>query len=369
MFQETFPHSMLAPPQEQAAVHTDPTTGLHHECRKSLDTGTFIDTKFFVFSRRNQDAVIYAPGAVYAGSGVLRGAGCHYLEALLGGGFGGNTVTGLLNGDVPEGRTHLTEAESQVFESDSDIEDDDDTPTLASTHPTNMTVNCTEDDSWISEEDSSLDHCAAKIIQADMKPVTGNKNTMKVEEDNVSGPDYKGKIVVLSQFAYPTWKALVYYLYTGTISFAPLTSQLDAPGGSRRHATFGPPLCSPKSMYKLADELGMVGLKARAEADFRSKLSSRNITTELFSTFTLQFDRIRDIEIAFACTSARDVIRSALPAWLADTPAEEIKRHATTLGSLIQKLAENSTHIHQSSPPVYQTLGQWGAAPFEQQWP
>ena len=65
-----------------------------------------------------------------------------------------------------------------------------------------------------------------------------------------------------------------------------------------------PPECSPKSMYRLADEvglsiytfgtpgnlnlsqLGLTELKKLAMEDIKTKLSSDNILVELFSTFT-----------------------------------------------------------------------------------
>jgi hypothetical protein len=55
-----------------------------------------------------------------------------------------------------------------------------------------------------------------------------------------------------------SWQAMVYYMYTSKISFAPLKSE----GARARRAAIEnykllhpdvPPLCSPKSMYRLAD--------------------------------------------------------------------------------------------------------------------
>ena len=104
-----------------------------------------------------------------------------------------------------------------------------------------------------------------------------------------------------------SWKAFIYYLYTGKVAFACLRSQGRAPTPStvvrKENLSPSPPLCSPKSMYKLADEvsipvitphmarlkqfqLGISDLKELARDDILSKLSNENIVIELFSTFT-----------------------------------------------------------------------------------
>jgi hypothetical protein len=67
-------------------------------------------------------------------------------------------------------------------------------------------------------------------------------------------PYYSG----LSLIDFHRWLALLYYMYTDEIFFAPLRSQ-----GSRtaRHRSFDvPPPCSPKSMYRLACKVGLLSL-------------------------------------------------------------------------------------------------------------
>ena len=55
------------------------------------------------------------------------------------------------------------------------------------------------------------------------------------------------------------WSAFVFYLYTGDVNFAPLTSQTQVPrpsnSDSKETTTADAPRCSPKSMYRLADEV------------------------------------------------------------------------------------------------------------------
>ena len=48
-------------------------------------------------------------------------------------------------------------------------------------------------------------------------------------------------------------RALIFYLYTGEVAFAPLKSQgVDRPN---ELAIAQVPLCSPKSMYRIADKV------------------------------------------------------------------------------------------------------------------
>lgn len=106
-----------------------------------------------------------------------------------------------------------------------------------------------------------------------------------------------------------SWRSLFFYRCTDEISFAPLESQ----GAHRRSSyirknTFKgmPPPCSPKSVYVLANlvrqlsiiesfrrltrsiELGMQPLRDRALADIKSKVSSKNVVSEVFSQVTAE---------------------------------------------------------------------------------
>lgn len=56
------------------------------------------------------------------------------------------------------------------------------------------------------------------------------------------------------------WEALLFYIYTGTIFFAPLRSEgaeerMCAVKQHKHDHPYRPPLCSPKSVYRLADKV------------------------------------------------------------------------------------------------------------------
>ncbi|GAA6040102.1 hypothetical protein JCM8097_002029 [Rhodosporidiobolus ruineniae] len=136
--------------------------------------------------------------------------------------------------------------------------------------------------------------------------------------------------VVVSDAAYSTLRALLFYLYTNTITFSPLASTYyvakDAalsssppvafPYTSRREYLLahhpvlpqhqgaggegaGPGPCSAKAIYRLADKMGLQELKDRAREHIVKSLTAQNIVYEVFGSFSQRFDEIREVEIAF----------------------------------------------------------------------
>lgn len=143
--------------------------------------------------------------------------------------------------------------------------------------------------------------------------------------------------VVVRDSSYATFKALLYFLYTDTIEFAPLTSSFISGGGGQRKtgaaaaegAAAAPPQrfnammlrahtrrqeviaeycrrwpsrpapCSAKAMYRLADKLQISDLKRRAQEHLCASLTVHNIVWEAFSSFTSHFPDVRKMEIDF----------------------------------------------------------------------
>lgn len=171
----------------------------------------------------------------------------------------------------------------------------------------------------------------------------------------------KRRKVIVRDAAYATYKALLYYLYTDTIAFAPLHSHFYSQTTSSDESSdvveevreaFGGPLlksdssnaaseasfpsssrttpntfakdrrrahtqrqhviddycslhpnvpapCSAKSMYRLADKLQIPELKKRAQEELAGNLTVDNIVWEVFSGFNTQFPAIRKMETDF----------------------------------------------------------------------
>ncbi|KAF7791218.1 hypothetical protein EIP86_002232 [Pleurotus ostreatoroseus] len=110
----------------------------------------------------------------------------------------------------------------------------------------------------------------------------------RIKEESDENNEYNLDAVVVGA-ASTTWEAFLFYLHTGVLEFAPLSST----GGKKRTAYIKQALtpdrprpCSPKSMYRLADIMKLDDLKQLCLNEIRDQLSVRNILTELLSTFT-----------------------------------------------------------------------------------
>jgi len=100
--------------------------------------------------------------------------------------------------------------------------------------------------------------------------------------------------------AYVTWRAMIFYLATSQISFAPLYSNDRWRGRSAteiKHGINSTP--SAKSMYRLADKLGLEDLCKLSLSHIQSQLSIDNVIQEVFTPFTSRYKTIRTVELAF----------------------------------------------------------------------
>ncbi|KAF9649996.1 hypothetical protein BDM02DRAFT_1687210 [Thelephora ganbajun] len=94
---------------------------------------------------------------------------------------------------------------------------------------------------------------------------------------------------------------MVYFLYTGNIGFAPLSSdprhELPAEARSGDWGTVRLPHPSAKSIYRLADKYDIPTLKQLAKAYIHENLAYCNIVDEVFSSFSLSFPEILSVQV------------------------------------------------------------------------
>jgi hypothetical protein len=156
-----------------------------------------------------------------------------------------------------------------------------------------------------------------------------------VHDDSTTVPRY---VSVINDVAYTTYYAILYYIYTDNIVFAPLSSSfalrnsspplspLPADVGLKRGAiqeTFSsrkewikdwirnnpgrPAPCSAKAAYRIADKLDLRELKERAAQHIFKSLTVDNIAYEVFSPFAAAFEEIRKVQINFFLTNWGDI--------------------------------------------------------------
>ncbi|KAF7797032.1 hypothetical protein EIP86_008224 [Pleurotus ostreatoroseus] len=295
-------------------------------------SGTFCDTKFYTFSRRKSNGLVYAPKALYANGWLLRTRLPAYFEQLLSNTFGDGVLGDLTEG-FPNDRKDCTDR--YEYYQDSDLEDD-----LEDV-----------DDAELEQSESATAKTLRKEDVFDIDGANGHTNDVSdsgtLNADTVSHTiKVPGKIVVLPDTAFATWNALIFYLYTGEVAFNILRSQANVPVpantkvSTTQSKAARAPACSPKSMYRLADMLGLDDLKEKARKDILSKLTQDNILEELMSSFTSAYEEIRDAEIQMAQGNAtiRKVVTARLPAWLDEIISGELLHTKAVFNMLTQKL-------------------------------
>ncbi|KAG8214652.1 hypothetical protein J3R82DRAFT_9730 [Butyriboletus roseoflavus] len=173
-------------------------------------------------------------------------------------------------------------------------------------------------------------------------PECSNRVPLLPEIPTVPGP--KKMRVIVGDVAYATYKAVLYYIYTEVIVFAPLSSSFTAAASSRRltatTATTAtatpsdsqsslhdspktpartdnptsrrewikkwqqcrpgrPAPCSAKAVYRLADKLGLLELRERAYQHIQKSLTVENIPFEVFSPFSATFAEVRKVQVNY----------------------------------------------------------------------
>jgi len=119
----------------------------------------------------------------------------------------------------------------------------------------------------------------------------------------------RGTRAVLVAGSFSAWRSLFFYRCTDEISFALLKSQgADARLNHIRENTVAaaPSPCSPKSIYVLANMLGIQALCDMAFADIKSKVTPDNVVDEVFSWVTATQEKIMEMECELLTSNPND---------------------------------------------------------------
>ncbi|KAI0094477.1 hypothetical protein BDY19DRAFT_21772 [Irpex rosettiformis] len=162
-------------------------------------------------------------------------------------------------------------------------------------------------------------------------------------------PAYGGSTILITGVAADTWEAVLYWLYTGTIQFAPLTSE----GRSQRETAVKvarqanpdrPPPVSCKSVYRIADALKLESLKKQALAHLEHRLSMQTYLDEVFSDFTSKYEEVRKLEM-LAVIKHWDQIKnsSALRTKMVDIATGKLPHAGSVMADLLMKASVKDT--------------------------
>ncbi|KAH9941015.1 hypothetical protein B0H21DRAFT_753592, partial [Amylocystis lapponica] len=306
---------------------------LHAAVKLSLTGGDFTDTTFYVFSRRTNSRMVKAPRVVFANSISLRKASAHF-ERLLSGGFtesmsGPTNISSYSDEQMPLGM--------YGYESDSDLEDEDDDVRL-------------EGEQHGAGEKVPKEFPGLDVETADS---LGDSIDATAQEVPALYKDFgkAGKSVFVKDMAFKTWQAFVFYTYFEKVAFAPLRSQTDTPGLVVNKQgwpdLYEAPLCSPKSMYRLAEKYDLTALRQLAITNIKTKLSGDNILLELFTPFTSRYPEILQLEIQYICdnSSIKPKLVASLPRWLEKVASGDLPHSGAVLIALYQNLKVVETKV------------------------
>ncbi|KAJ7744157.1 hypothetical protein B0H16DRAFT_1560366 [Mycena metata] len=228
--------------------------------KESLTGKDLLDMKFYAFSRFGSGVATH-PLPLFAKVSLLTGFPEDLDNLLDGGGFSESSIVNL-DIHTPED----SQFDGYGYDSDSDFE---------------------------SDEEQEPEALSSGGVSSDGEHKNSRAKSPPNNSIGVEKYLRRGRIVVLKDTAYRTWKALLYYLYTRQINFAPLRSE-NCLGLETED-----PQCLAKSMYRLADKLGLEELKSSALQYIRSRLSEDNILQEVFSSFTSMYPTLQTLEIKF----------------------------------------------------------------------
>ncbi|KAJ6456226.1 hypothetical protein C8R47DRAFT_1165561, partial [Mycena vitilis] len=254
----------------------------------TMDGKEAVDVKFCVFTGKRAG---YAtdPRAIFAKSTIME-RHSEELDLLISGGAFSESL--LVDLDCPIDQDFLS-LDEYGYPDDSDLDSDDeemeegcDTRTRSRACSPNFreVVQTPLPESGDSDSDKTRSDVGPSPISIKIPVPAPHIPT---------GPRRMGRVVPLKGTAFKTWRALIYYLYTGKLSFSSVPRLL----GSE-----DTPQCSAKSMYRLADKASprsLHELKAVSLSSINANLSSQIIVQQVFSKFTSVYPEIQDIEVRF----------------------------------------------------------------------
>ncbi|KAH8925591.1 hypothetical protein BT69DRAFT_1101455 [Atractiella rhizophila] len=150
-------------------------------------------------------------------------------------------------------------------------------------------------------------------------------------------------VVAIKHSCYSTYRALLYYLLSGEISFAPLRSsklpdketeaEQEADLSSNTSPWASRPIrVSPKSIYRLADEHRIIPLRELALQSITAGLTVQGVLAEVSSSFAREYDEVRHAGIQFLAQHWADVKET--------TSYEVFKSREDLSGSLLGEIVE-----------------------------
>ncbi|EGN92310.1 hypothetical protein SERLA73DRAFT_191353 [Serpula lacrymans var. lacrymans S7.3] len=278
--------------------------------RKSLLGEELINTQFHLFtahSVRSHKAI--RPRALFANDVLLEGS--EYFTKLL---VHKQDADGVVDFSERNPYVEGLSLDDYDYASDSDLEDEDeeDLDRSAVSQPVKFEGKCySKQTEWQTEKDGNCQAMAKDDTDDEVGAIAGFGTwtprpvvvPTQLKVKNVCPPRYiHSRHLFVKDTAFRTWQALLFYIYTDQILWSPLKSQAATDSKTIRDMAIeanpnGPPPCSPKSMYRLANKVGFKRLKKLAFSAISDSLSEHNIIQEIGSSLTSKYPEVLKMEI------------------------------------------------------------------------
>ncbi|KAF7968460.1 hypothetical protein HWV62_30547 [Athelia sp. TMB] len=328
----TITSSPIAPSPVSEVPHQSVPRHLLETMGSLLDDPTYSDVEF-VFPRRGQ-ANHKKPRRILANRKLMERA--EYFKTMFSSGFAETSdyraAADSLQSDAEDNASEAGSYASKLtrYFEDSDVEDEDEEPadnidgaasdTTLNAGPKSRNDSVTSLASVpsrdLSEEPPAAysdNEIEGRNLRAKLNRLSSTGDTVRSEagSDTTQQPEAHSPNrlhVVVKDVAYITYRAVLYYLYTDGIVFAPLSSSFN----SAYQIPMASTLSLPNSLLTEGQnitgtvlkagpqsKLGLHELKERAYQHVVKSLTVQNIAHEVFSPFSAAFEEVRKVQVAF----------------------------------------------------------------------
>ncbi|KAF9228262.1 hypothetical protein BS17DRAFT_877595 [Gyrodon lividus] len=313
---------------------------------KSLLGEELIHTQFHLFSSRSCRKETIGNPRVLCVNNVIASQSSPYFAKLLNKeeGFADDAIFDCDESLYPVDRISFGD---YGYEHDSDLDEEDEDEDAGKNAETTVMSKEVHDSSY--ENETICKQELNTVVGHDDIRLTSVKQTSSstllddlASSVFISDPlrSIKSRHIFVKDTAFQTWKALLFYLYTGRVTFCDFKSQ----GEARTEAldcTDQPPRCSPKSMYRLACKVGLESLALEALQSICRCLTKNNIIHELSLVLPSRYPPILKAELdsLFRDIDSAPVV-SALPSLFTRIAKDELPHGAAIMTGLYQRVLE-----------------------------
>ncbi|KAH9832286.1 uncharacterized protein C8Q71DRAFT_269925 [Rhodofomes roseus] len=320
--------------------------------QSAVTGGDFTNKVFYAYTRRTASGVVDRPHLIFANEAILRSVSDYFVT--------------LFQWDIQDG--HMS-TDDYDYMSDSDLDDDNDevdadgrgTPHeyLDSQRVPESSQTATDGPSRLArgpreeaENSKTSTGIATPVLTEDSStpPHTLPEST---PSSLVTAVGPVRKPIPLETVAFKTFQSFVIWCLIGKIAFLPLRSQppsVHMQYSMKSAGPYGPPPCSPKSMYRLAHTFGIAELKKLALDDIMTKITPDNILSELGSSLTIRYTELQEAEVNMLIQKGlTPAVLSTMPRWLAEISSSLGPPGLDIVALLIQKMAQNTSAFRNSS--------------------